>query len=187
MRQIYRILTKLDNNSFATFSSLDSYKAFEKLVDGRDENTSMDIHLNIEKESDSGNKLKTVELIGLTCDSFIAETNIRGKYNKLLSNYGFWHKVSNHENYYIYVVNAILPIIDTDASDIDYFSDSKNVMDINDYSFIYSPLLHKTPIFRSALAPRRELLCTEEFVSQYSSIGGTGLGFQLLGNLNFNR
>lgn len=185
MKQIYRILTKLDNDSFATFSSLESFEAFEKLVDGGDGNPSMDIHLNIEKESDNGDQLKTVELIGLTCDSFIAEANTRSKYHLLLSHYGFWHKVSNNDNYYIYIANITLPIIDTDASDIDYFSDSKNVMDIHEYSFIYSPLLHKTPIFRSALAPRRELLCTDEFVKQYSSIGGTGLGFQLLGNLNF--
>mgnify|MGYP001341821455 CR=1 FL=1 len=183
MIKVYRILTKLENEAFATFSSLDSFITFEKLVDEGKANPNSEIHIKIERISDSGISLNSVELIGLTCDSFVASASVKSKYDSLLAQCGFWHRVTNCQDHYIFISNVALPIIDINSSDIKYFSDSGKVMEIRSYSFIDSPLLNTMPVFRSTLAPRRELLCTDSFVDEYHSAHGTGLSFQQLNTI----
>jgi hypothetical protein len=181
MSKVYRVLTKNEGDIFANVVDVNGYNALRSMISNCNNESVSPFPVHIEKVSDDGQNLKVVDLVGLTVDSFIASCDLINKYSRLFDNYGYWIQYDVSSMYRIFIANKCLNIIDTNLSQIRYYSDSGNVMDIQDYHFIHSNDLASTMIFRSTLAPYREILCTDHFINIYQELNGSGLAFRLLG------
>jgi len=184
MITIHRVLTRLDEEAFAVFQHDDGLEKLSSLLSSPEITAKhASCPVSIVTESEGGELLRGVDLMGLTCDSFVSRKSVLEKYTKLLKSEGVWIPSDEVSDYCIFLARTRIPIIDEAESDIAYFSSSGNVMDISRYSFKYSPMLEDTLLFRSVIAPYRELLCTGEFIDIYESLNGSGLGFKQLGLL----
>jgi len=182
MISIYRVLTRLDDDAFAVFQLDNGLERLTSLMSSPEITAnSANCPVTLVKASEEGESLREVDLIGLTCDSFIARKSVLKKYDNLLKADGVWIPSDEVSDYYIFLARKRIPIINEAESDIVYFSSSGNVMDISHYSFEYSPMLEHSLLFRSTIAPNRELLCTGRFIDIYKSLNGSGLGFKQLG------
>jgi len=183
MINIYRINTMNQGDTFAFLEDSKGYNAIQKIIKNQHQESLNHLAISIEETSDEGRNLNSVDLVGLTVDTFVLRKSLLQKYNRLLDGHGLWIDIGKTNIYKIFIVDTVIDLIDSKSSLIHYYNDSGNVMDIQKYSFKHSDALLSAVIFRSSLAPSREILCTDNFIESYRTINGTGLEFCLLGSV----